>query len=114
MCILPPSSVLKKEFSKLKKYPPPQEYIADIAKKVLLTPEVTHLWWDHLHTVLVNRKRGAKKAATTRAQARKTPTDSTQAATEFTHYLPTTSSPTCPLQSAATYHCGTCMKEYSE
>ena len=108
--------MLKKEFSKLKEYPPSQEYIADIAKKVLLTPEVTRLWWDHLHTVLLNRKRGAKKAAATRAKARKPPTATLQpAATEITN-LPESTNPTLASQSASAeiYVCGTCMKEYSE
>ena len=61
ICIPPPSIVLKNEFSKLKEYPPTQYFIADVAKKVRLTPEVVHFWLDHLHTVLLNRKRGAKK-----------------------------------------------------
>ena len=92
MCIPPPSTVLKNEFSKLTEYPPPQDCVDAIAKKVLLTPETTHQWWNHLHTVVLNRKRGAKKAAETRTKSRK------QATT----------------RSSDVYHCGTCMKEYSD
>ena len=82
--------MLKDEFTKLKEYPPPQEYITDLAPKVLLTPEVTRLWLEHLHTVLINRIRGAKKAAAaSRAKAKKSTTATAQSA------------PTCP-QSEAT------------
>ena len=69
-CIPPPSIVLKNEFLNLEGYPPTQDIISNLAKKVLLTPEVTRLWMDHLHNVLLNRKRGAKKAAETRAKTR--------------------------------------------
>ena len=64
---LPPSSVLKCTFSKLKSYPPPEEdYFKQTGKKVNLTPEDTQIWMDHVDTVVRNRKRGALKAAETR------------------------------------------------
>lgn len=63
-----------------------------MSRHVLLTPECTHQWWDHLHTVLLNRKRGAEKAAETRAKTKK----------------PTTTT------AEQVYYCGTCKKEYSD
>ena len=66
----PPSQVLKSEFSKLTVYPQPETFIRQEAEKVLLTPDDTKIWMDHLHTVLLNRKRGAAKAATTRRAKR--------------------------------------------
>ena len=70
---LPPSSVLKCKFSKLKAYPPPKEdYFKQTGKKVNLTPEDTQMWMDHLDTVVRNRKRGALKAAETHRNKRLT------------------------------------------
>ena len=90
----PPSTVLKREFSKLKEYSPSEEYVENVSRKVLLTPTVTQMWMDHLHTVLQNRKRGARKAAATR-QARK------QAGTSQS-------------RTDSQYFCGKCGKEYLE
>ena len=99
-CIPPPSTVLKKEFAMLREYPPSEEYLENISQKVLLTPNVTRMWMDHLHTVLQNRKRGARKAATTR-QARK------QAVANLDSQSPRTAT-------NSQYHCGKCGKEYAE
>ena len=52
----PPSLVLKSYFSN---YNPTRDLMQEEAKKVVLTPKI---WIDHLHTVLLNRKRGAAKA----------------------------------------------------
>ena len=135
ICIPPPSIVLKNEFSKLKEYPPTQDFIADVAKKVLLTPEVVRLWLDHLHTVLLNRKRGAKKAAATRAKTRTPVVESLPfSARDTPSQLEVTTTVTVPqstggetssdprpvvhetAQSEGTesYYCGTCKKEYKE
>ena len=53
-----PSTVHKAEFSKLQEYPPRDDFFQQTAKNALLTTD--------LHTILLNRKRGAQKAATTR------------------------------------------------
>ena len=45
----PPSQVLKSDFSV---YPPPETFIRQEAEKVLLSPDDTKIWMDHLHTVL--------------------------------------------------------------
>lgn len=76
----PPSSILKDEFSTLKKYPPSDDFIQQIARKVLLTPDDTRIWLDHLHTILLNRKRGALKAAATRKAKKSARTSGMQSA----------------------------------
>ena len=63
---LPPSSTLKSEFSKLKDYSPQEELYHQIVKKSLQTPDDTKIWMDHLHSMTLNRRRGAQKAAATR------------------------------------------------
>ena len=62
----PPSTIIKQEFSKLINYPPSDTFIQRLSKKVMLTSDSVMFWLDHLHTVLLNRKRGAAKAAVTR------------------------------------------------
>ena len=97
----PPSSVLKKEFSELKEYPPTKYYYLErTAAKVLLTPDVTQMWLDHLHTVLLNQ-RGVRKAAATR-QAKKL------ARATVLHVQPTT------ITTTSEYHCGQCAKYQEE
>ena len=65
----PPSLILKSDFSKLSMYPPSETFVKEEAEKVLLSPNDTKLWMDHLNTVLHNHKRGAAKAeATQRAK----------------------------------------------
>ena len=61
----------------------------------MLTPDVARLWLDHLNTVLINRRRGAKKAAATR-QAKKL------AHASVPHIAATTAT--------SEYHCGQCAK----
>ena len=63
----PPSLVLQTFFIKLNGKKPSDSDIVDIAKTTLLSPEEVHLWLQHLQTVSMNRKRGAKNAARTRA-----------------------------------------------
>lgn len=94
-CMSPPSTVLKKEFSKLKEYPPSDQYLRSIAAKVLLNPDVVRMWLDHLHTVLQNRRR-VKKAAAIR-QAEKLALAAER-----------------PATTATSYYCGLCSKEYKE
>lgn len=42
----------------------------ELTQKALLTPNDTRVWLNHLHTVLLSRKRGAAKAAATRRAKR--------------------------------------------
>lgn len=58
---LPPSCILKGEFSKSNRIA-----VNEAAKKALLSTEDAQIWLDHLQTVVENRKRGAAKAAATR------------------------------------------------
>ena len=100
-------STPKDAFTKLKEYPPPAEYITDLAKKVLLTPEDTRLWLEHLHTVLINRKRGAKKAAATRAKSKRSASTPQSKPANNTTAM-------AHDHLSETYHCGSCGKEYIE
>ena len=50
---------------------PSEEIIHQTARKVLLTPEEVKFWFEHLHQIHQNRKRGAKKAAETRKRKAK-------------------------------------------
>lgn len=120
MCVPPLSVVLKNEFLKLQGYPPPQDVISTLAKKVLSTPKITRLWLDHLHNVLLNRKRGAKKATATRAKAKMavgTQLTLTAGATP-SQSCTTTATPTVPtppiVENTRSYFCGTCGKDYNE
>jgi hypothetical protein len=101
-CPPPPSTVLKNVFSKLKEYPPSQEIIESAAKKALVTPNIAQLWLEHLHTVMLNRKRGAKKAAESRAKSR---TKSSRTVN---------SGPASTDNETVEDYCGTCTKKYEE
>jgi hypothetical protein len=57
--VMPPSVVLKRDFATNK-------ITEKTAEKVLLSNEDTHIWLEHLTTIMNNRKRGAAKAAATR------------------------------------------------
>ena len=57
MHVMPPS--LKRDFATKK-------ITEKTAEKVLLSNEDTHIWLEHLATIMNNRKRGATKAAATR------------------------------------------------
>ena len=64
----PPSTAIKEAFEKLTVYPPPDHELVcnEVAKHVLLSPDEIRMWFEHLHTVKENRKRGAARAAATR------------------------------------------------
>ena len=109
----PPSSVLKNEFWKLKAYPPTEQYIETTAAKVLLTPDVTRMWMDHLHTVLLNRKRGAKKAVATR-QAKKLARVAESQPTAATSDNATETTFKSATATSSEYHCGQCARQYQE
>ena len=79
-----------------------------MAKKVRLTPEDARQWLDHLHTVLLNRRRRAKKAAATRAKA---------ASARMPERMNCRSESTGTTQQESdsnSYYCGTCGKEYED
>lgn len=97
----PPSSVLTDEFSKLKEYPPTEQSCKTIAAKVLLSPDTARLWMEHLHIVLLNRKRGHKKAAATRRAKKAQRTMATVLSTQST-------------VTNCDERCGSCAKEYRE
>ena len=50
---------------------PSEEILHRTVRKVLLTPEEVKFWFEHLHQIHQNRKRGAKKAAETRKRKAK-------------------------------------------
>lgn len=99
----------------------------------LLTPEMARLWLDHLHTVMLNRKRGAKRAAETRAKTKlastSVPANSQSGNSLNPHTPPSTATAVSSIQAeqpmpttttltagseTESYHCGTCRKEYQE
>ena len=53
-CIPPPSSLLNTKFATLTQYPPSQQFLNEVSKETLITPEMAQLWLDHLHTVMLN------------------------------------------------------------
>ena len=95
--VMPPSIVLKEMFTELDKSSDREEFIQCAAMKVLLPVEETEIWFDHLQTVVNNRKRGAAKAAATR-QRKKLDKGSqlTQASDK----------------DESKYQCGSCSREY--
>ena len=72
MPVVPPSTYIKERFDKLVEYPPSAAECEDVARSVLLSPDEVSIWFDHLHTVSENRKRGAARAAVTRQRKRQT------------------------------------------
>ena len=61
----PPSTAIKE---KLTVYPPPDHELVcnEVAKHVLLSSDQTWMWFEHLHTVRENWKRGVARAAATK------------------------------------------------
>ena len=105
----PPSTIIKQEFSKLNTYPPSETFIQQLARKVMLSPDNIKLWLDHLHTVLLNCKRGAAKAAVTR-RAKKT----CEAVTLPSVQAPPLLSNSSGLHSDQLFHYGQCEKRYND
>ena len=66
--VSPPSVILKGAFQSLQHYPATEAEIEEIAKQALLTRQETEMWFEHLHTIRENRKRGSSRAAATRRQ----------------------------------------------
>ena len=62
-----PSAVLKQLFSSSNGQIS-DEMVDNAAERVLLPAEECRIWLNHLQTVMENRRRGAKKAAATRAK----------------------------------------------
>ena len=66
----PPSDVLVSVYKKYKNIPP-DDVIRSTSENVLLPPEETRMWFEHLHQVSLNRQKGARKAASTRSKKTK-------------------------------------------
>ena len=62
----PPSDAILATYQEWK-FVPTDEVIQETARNVLLTPEEVKFWFEHLHQIYENRKRGARKAAETRS-----------------------------------------------
>ena len=62
----PPSAILKAHFDALNTYPPCDLEFSSLSKKVMLPIDEVKIWFDHLHTIRENRRKGASKAALTR------------------------------------------------
>ena len=86
----PPSTVLKEKFDQLTLYPPPESLCYEIAKETLLSVSDVTIWFEHLHTIKENRRRGAVKAAETRRKNKERKT------------------------AVATYHSAVCYEEFQE
>ena len=56
--VSPPSVILKGVFQSLQHYPATEAEIEEIDKQALLTRQETEMWFEHLHTIRENRKRG--------------------------------------------------------
>lgn len=77
---------------------------AMIARKALLTVEDATIWMDHLQSIVLNRKRGAQKAAAT--QRAKKAKESSRSGVRSTATQPALDS------GETTTYCGGCGKEY--
>lgn len=66
----PPSAIIKGFFQDLLHYPPSEGECQNAAKSTLLSTEEVKVWFEHLHTIGENRKRGAARAAATRKRKR--------------------------------------------
>ena len=90
-----PSTILKEAFQGITTYPPSREYIEGVPKQVLLSAEDVCMWFEHLHTIQENCKRGAVRAAETRKQKRSLKTSRSSSITNE-------------------YYCGVCHSKYQE
>ncbi len=66
----PPSDVLVSVYKKYKNISP-DDVIRSTSENVLLPPEETRMWFEHLHQVSLNRQKGARKAASTQSKKTK-------------------------------------------
>ena len=66
----PPSIVLLSKMTKLKYEMPDENGILELAKEVLLSPEDTRMWCEHLSQVHHNRVNGAKKKASAKQKSK--------------------------------------------
>ena len=76
--VSPPSVILKGAFQCLQHYPATEAEIEETAKQALLTRQETEMWFEHLHTIRENRKRGSSHAAATRRQRKEQKEKETQ------------------------------------
>ena len=115
--VIPPSTYLKEKFDGLGHYPPSESECDDIAKAVLLLPEQVSLWFEHLHTVQENRKRGAAHAAATKRKNRQEKgqekrREKGQESTQEKGQESTQEKGQESTQDEEQYHCGTCLIPY--
>ena len=57
--------MLKEAFQRFSKYPP-DDAECEVVSKCVLSPDQVCMWFEHLHTISQNHKRGAGCAAATR------------------------------------------------
>ena len=107
---LPPSTILKEEFSRLESTTFTDQFLEDTAKTVNLSTEETRIWLEHLATVVENRKRGAIKAAATRQKKKLSAKVVSHPAIEVQQTPQTVHTNEGPLEDK--WYCGTCGKEY--
>jgi len=69
----PPSAVLKEKFDHLTSYLASESFCSEIAKETLFSVSEVTTWFEHLHTLKENHRRGAAKAAETRRKKERTP-----------------------------------------
>ena len=63
----PPSDIILSVYKKYENIPP-DDVVCATSEDVLLPVGETRMWFEHLHQVSLNRKKGAKKAASTRSK----------------------------------------------
>lgn len=104
----PPSTVLKQLFTQLGGSPVMENFIEDAARSVNLSTEETKIWFDHLDTIVQNRRRGAAKAAVTRQAKKVQAQQSTSKQSSQKRHEKQRSD-----QTDEDSFCGKCGKEYS-
>ena len=87
----PPYFVLKEAYDTLKSE---ESLYQQLAQRTLLKIDEVKIWFEHLHTIKQNRKKGAAKAAETRRLRAQASKDKGKTTSE--------------------YYCGVCHQEYIE
>ena len=81
----PPYAILKEEFDTVKSYPDELLY-QQLAEKILLKIDEVKIWFNHLHTIKQNRRKGAAKAAETRRMRAQASKNKGKKATQSSEY----------------------------
>ena len=98
--VCPPSIILKEAFQNLRHYTASEAEIEEIAKQALLTRQETKMWFEHLHTIRENRKRGSLRTAATRRQKKVQKEKETR---ESSYYCAACSTPYQEFSNAVSY-----------